>query len=108
MGLQAKYNSNLQNVLSTFRSNINNAMDECGPAGVESIKTEAPVKTGKLRESTKYERSTFDSVDFVNDAPYAAFVELGTYKQGANPFFRRGLFGALNRFKNIIFNNMKL
>jgi len=108
MGFDSKYKSNLQNVLSTFRTNINDAMQECGPIGVESIKVETPVITGNLRESNKYEQKTFDSVDFINDASYAAFVELGTYKQGANPFFRRGLLGALQSFKNIIFKNMKL
>lgn len=102
------YKSNLNNVLKTFRNNINEAMDACAPAGEEYIKREAPVITGNLRDSTKSQRNSFDSVDFYNDASYAAYVNFGTYKQAANPFFFRGLLNALPTFKALIFQKMKL
>jgi len=102
------YKSNLVDVLRTFEGNIKKAMKQCGEKGVDNIRFETPVDTGILLENNDYKQLTFDSVTFFNDEEYAPFVEFGTYKMNANPFFRRGINNSLNAFTNIIVNNMKI
>lgn len=71
---------------------IASSLTEIGEVVVKSVKDEADSfkRTGHLRDSTA---SAIEegSVIIYNDAEYAAFVELGTYKMGANPFMRRGI-----------------
>ena len=46
-----------------------------------------PVDTGTLRASGHLEMKA-DDVEIVFDAPYASYVEFGTYKMEAQPFLR--------------------
>ena len=53
---------------------------------------EAPVRTGRLRDSGHVEPGTRRGQHLVVfDAPYAGFVEFGTSRMKANPFFRRAI-----------------
>lgn len=55
-------------------------------------KAEAPVRTGRLRDSGHVERGERSGQSLVVfDAPYAGFVEFGTSRMRANPFFRRAI-----------------
>ena len=49
-----------------------------------------PVDTGFLRDSGHLEPNS-DDVPIVFDAPYASYVEFGTYKMEAQPFLRPAL-----------------
>lgn len=52
-----------------------------------SARARAPVSTGLLRSSIRTESiSAGKEAQVVVDAPYAGFVEFGTYKMGARPF----------------------
>lgn len=102
------YKSNLSNVINMFESNIDEAMEQCGSAGVKKIKSYTPVDTGELKASTEYKRESKDSVTFFNEQPYASFVEFGTYKMAAQSYFRKGLVNSLSKFKSIIFKEMSL
>lgn len=102
-----KYKSNLNNLLKLFKDNISDAMDACAISGVSAIKRETPVITGELKDANRAEAKS-DSVDFINEKDYASYVELGTYKQTANSFMRRGLINNLSNFKNIIYSKLKL
>lgn len=53
---------------------------------------EAPVRTGQLRDSGHVEPGDRPGQSLVVfDAPYAGFVEFGTSRMKANPFFRRAI-----------------
>ena len=64
---------------------------------LEEVKSEAPVKTGRLRDSLK--QQTSEDVEgnptgevYIDDdaCPYGKFVVTGTYKTPPNNFLRRG------------------
>lgn len=57
------------------------------PKIVEKAKRIVPVESGHLQESIHQEVSG-DGMFIVADAEYAAFVELGTSKQHAQPYLR--------------------
>lgn len=112
MSVTVSYKSNLSKFLSQYSGDKSNALDRLGEVGVEAIKAEAPVDTGNLRDSTRYE-TTPESVVFVNDATkdgviYPAYVELGTYKTAANPFMRRGLVKSEGAFIRILTDELKV
>jgi len=102
------YKSNLNNVIDTFKQNVNNAMKEAGKEGVKNIKKETPVITGNLRDKNKYKLPEYNEIVFYNDEDYSGYVNFGTWKQNANPFFQRGINNSLTAFKKIIYNNMKI
>ena len=100
------YNSNYDNLMREFKANMKTAMKQCGEVGVIRIKSETPVLSGELQSANRYE-SSYESCKFINDTGYAGFVELGTYKMGANPFFRRGLMNSIPEFKRVIISTMR-
>lgn len=104
----ATYNSNLNEVLLLFQNNINSAMQKSGEFGKSEIKKRTPVLSGDLEKANNIERHSFDSVTFVNKMDYASFVNQGTYKMNANPFFTSGILDNLNGFLQIIVNEMKI
>jgi hypothetical protein len=63
----------------------------------ENIQAEAPVRTGFLRDSieTNYKEGIVVAL-----APYASYVNYGTYKMAANPFFERGIINSLGEIKD--------
>jgi hypothetical protein len=59
--------------------------------GAEFVKAEAPVLTGHLRSTVKAVKRNQHRTDVVVEADYAGYVNYGTRRQAANPFFDRGL-----------------
>lgn len=57
---------------------------------VKNIRAEAPVITGALRDATEAEVHS-DGITVYNSKDYAPYVEMGTSRQSANPFMRRGI-----------------
>lgn len=54
---------------------------------VEEAKSRAPVRTGTLRDSIRVRRVNQYRNDVVVGAPYGQFVEFGTSRMAAQPFF---------------------
>lgn len=100
------YKSNLTTFFSLLGNKKREAYKEIGEVGVRYIKAETPVRTGNLRDRDDYEIE--DTLYFTNDAYYAAFVELGTYKQASNPFMRRGIVRGTPEFTNILVRKLKV
>lgn len=74
----------------------NRALKEAGEVVRETIKQEAPVRTGTLKKSIEVSGvKTKDGSKHVEVGPdkdgwYGRFVEFGTVKMKANPFMSRG------------------
>lgn len=74
----------------------NRALREAGDVVKEAIQKEAPIRTGKLKESINVSRvKNKDGAKHVEVGPdkdvfYSRFVEFGTVKMKANPFMARG------------------
>ena len=74
----------------------NKALREAGDVVKEAIQKEAPIRTGKLKESITVSRvKNKDGAKHVEVGPdkdvfYSRFVEFGTVKMKANPFMVRG------------------
>ena len=56
----------------------------------EQAEQNCPVDTGYLR-STIFVREAGDDVEIGFEAPYASYVEFGTYKMAAQPYLRPAL-----------------
>ena len=65
----------------------------------DNIKSEAPVRTGDLRDSVEVKKSESMVVAL---APYASFVEFGTWKMTANPFFQRGIWNSIPEIRECL------
>lgn len=102
------YKSNYKNVLSTYKTNISNALLKSAREILPKIIDETPERSGALKKGNKWRKETFDSITFFNTVVYAKYVELGTYLQFANPFFRRALLNSLGLVKKIFYEEMKL
>jgi hypothetical protein len=59
--------------------------------GAEFVKQEAPVLTGHLKSTVRAVKRNQHRTDVVVEADYAPYVNNGTRRQAANPFFDRGL-----------------
>jgi len=65
----------------------------------DNIKSEAPVRTGNLRDSVEARKSESMVIAL---APYASFVEFGTWKMEANPFFQRGVWKSIPEIRECL------
>lgn len=74
-------------LIASVEANARAAVKETADKVVREARTRAPVQTGYLRSSIHAESKTLGKEAEVHvDAPYAPFVEFGTYKMGARPF----------------------
>jgi HK97 gp10 family phage protein len=65
--------------------NMNSILSRAADEIVVKAKSYAPVDTGRLRDSIHKEVDG-DGVAIIADAPYAAHVEYGTFKQRPQPY----------------------
>lgn len=76
-------------LVSQVKAEVDTRMRRCGEAMVTAAKQRAPIRTGHLQASIGYTyRQSDQTVQLYADAPYAIFVEFGTYKMIARPFLR--------------------
>lgn len=102
------FNSNVQKFFAQNKEKVASGLEEIGKVLVEDIKVATPVRTGHLRDSNSY------SVDkeggklyLINSAEYAAFVELGTVYQVAQPFIRETMFKDISKITEIMKKNLE-
>jgi len=79
-----KLNPKINNII---KNKLEEGLIDAGKVLEKKVKNNAPVDTGKLRDSIKSEADGL-TVTVGTDVKYAKNVEFGTYKQSANPFFR--------------------
>ena len=82
-------------------------LEKMGQIGNLNIKATTPRDTGFLLDHQRYEIKG-NKLYFVNDTLYATYVELGTYKQYANPFMRRGIRSSYPQFAKVIKTTMSV
>jgi HK97 gp10 family phage protein len=58
-----------------------------GEEMVQQMQAKAPVDTGFLRDSIRVQEASAERLTVVSEAEYSAYVEFGTYKMSAQPFF---------------------
>ena len=101
-GLEELINA-VQRMGSEGRKIENKALKEAGAVMKEAIQNEAPVRTGKLKESiTVSGVKTKDGVKYVEVGPgkdvyWGKFIEFGTVKLRAKPFMAPGYENAKER-----------
>lgn len=81
----------------TVEVDYSEALRVCAETFLQLAQAIVPVDTGFLR-STLSSREDSSSVYFAATAEYAQFVEYGTFKQEAQPYFRPALEAALLAF----------
>ena len=95
MGLDA-------NIAKKFiNARILEAMTELQVEVIGEMKSKAPVKTGFIDNIHGETEVSGDNVvsEFHSDAPYSVFVDKGTSKMNAQPFFDSSLIGYERRLK---------
>ena len=71
---------------STISDQVSDFLETMGQIVVEEMQSLVPVDTGALQESIDYSVSG-DDLTFEATEPYAGFVEYGTSKMQAQPYF---------------------
>jgi HK97 gp10 family phage protein len=79
--------SSLNSYLSSAQNFFSTDMEEVGNQIVSDMQSRAPVLTGYLRDNITVEQANQDMLVIISSAGYSAYVEFGTYKMGAQPFF---------------------
>ena len=67
--------------------NVEGFLKELGDALVEDMVTSAPVDTGFMAEHIGVSEVSNEKLVIDSEAPYSGFVEFGTVKMAAQPFF---------------------
>lgn len=78
------------------------ALMRCGAQVENYAKQDAPVDTGRLRNSIQHEMENDDTVDIGTDVEYAIYQELGTSKVKEKRFLTNGVRNHINEYKKII------
>lgn len=95
--LDYKLEFNNDRYMITVEVDYTDALEECAETFLQLARQIVPVDTGFLR-STLYSEQDGLSIYFEATAEYAEFVEYGTWKQRAQPYFRPALEEALRVF----------
>lgn len=94
---------NRNTVLETLSVVKKRALMRCGAKVENYAKQDAPVDTGRLRNSIHHEMENDDTVDIGTDVEYAVFQELGTSRGVKEKrFLTNGVRNHVDEFKSII------
>jgi hypothetical protein len=80
---------NLDKLPAIIQAAAHQKMEDAATVGLQVAENVVPVDTGFLRSRLDVE-VTDTQIILSDDADYAVFVELGTYKQAAQPFLVPG------------------
>lgn len=79
--------SRLKEIGNSLSQAIGDALREAAESIVNDAQANAPVDTGFLRDSIEISGESETSVTVTSGAEYSVFVEYGTSKMSAQPFF---------------------
>lgn len=100
-----------QEEINKIDRNLSNSMKEIGAVMINEYKDNLSkegirMRTGQLEKSIKISEITDTSVSVTSNVDYASYVNDGTYKMKARPFFKEN--GDLDKkIENIIDNSIK-
>lgn len=86
--------------MSQLKNNQEKALHAIGAFCVEKMKFYAAVDTGYMKSRCTYVIKQ-NELWLMNDALYAIFQEMGTYKMTAHPFFRPAVYNHLGEIERI-------
>lgn len=102
--------SRLAEVADSIERGVGDALREVAELIVSEAQSNAPVDTGFLRDSIHVAEESDTSVSVVADAEYAAYVEYGTSRMAAQPFFEPAVENARaeieQRLRDILSGNL--
>jgi len=106
---------NDKEVLRVVDRELKEATKEGAEIVAASAQRRVPVKTGDLKRSIKVKESKFEDGGHIVGAQfkgdykkyYASFVELGTFKDRAQPFLRPALHGSKRKIQKRFENRIK-
>lgn len=91
--LQAEYTApelSSETPIFSYHISCRDGLETYASVFEEVAKTLVPVRTGALQASIHAKKSK-DGIDFEATMPYASFVEFGTWKMEARPYFEEAL-----------------
>jgi HK97 gp10 family phage protein len=81
--LKSRIDAYVSNMGSVIAADVE---QECG-AAVDRMQSTCPVRTGYLRDHIVLARADEHGAEIDSEAPYSGFVEFGTRRMAAQPFF---------------------
>ena len=95
MAMKFTLNSRLTEIGDQMPEVIDGALDQYAESVVEQMREAAPVRTGHLRDNIKKDApAEGGSVQINSEADYSGYVEYGTSRMAARPFFTPPLYEA--------------
>lgn len=79
---------------------IRQVLEDSLAYGLDAMRQVCPVKTGFLKSSLGYNVTDDESGELFADAPYAFFVNDGTTRMSAQPFFDYGVAACEDRLRS--------
>ena len=92
------------NIKKKIRRALEEGLNDAGEVLKDKVKSNAPVDSGKLRQSVKKNDIGDLKIRVEVDVDYAPIVEFGSFKRGPSPFFRPAIKSSkkkmIKRFKD--------
>lgn len=105
-GLSVQFDDNSEEILNALFNAVDRGLSAIGEAAVDYAQDDCPVDTGRLKGSITYEVSGED-VYIGTNVEYAPYVELGTYKQRAQPFLRPAAQNHTDEYRTILKDSLE-
>lgn len=100
--MKVTYESHLDEFLDALPEQIEQALIAIGMTAETYAKQECPVDTGRLRNSITHEVDMSEQAAIIgSNVEYAAYVELGTSRQKAQPYLRPAAQNHTSEYKNL-------
>lgn len=96
----------LREFAESFDPTAKGAFQELGKEMLQVINARTPVRTGYLRSQNEIEEISEDSLRIAISTPYAGFVDFGTSKVAAPPFFGPVVDIIAKKFPQIVFERL--
>lgn len=100
MGITVNVTDNSEAFKAAMKAGVEAAMEAIGMQAERNVKLEAPVDTGRLRNSITHTASG-DTAYVGTNVEYAPYVEYGTYKMAAQPYLKPGVMEHIDEYKQI-------
>lgn len=105
---EVTYTSHLGEFQDAFQEQIEQALIAIGLTAETYAKKECPVDTGRLRNSITHEVDMNDKAAVIgSNVEYAAYVELGTSRQKAQPYLRPAAENHTSEYREIVKSALK-
>ena len=99
--MDVKFTDNSAEILRAFEQATARGLEKIGLTAEGYAKSNAPVDTGRLRNSISHEVNEQD-VYIGSNVEYAPYVELGTARQKARPFLKPAATEHSQTYKGIL------